>query len=34
MTETRSEIEDHVRSHPGVQSNELVRSLDLASGQT
>lgn len=33
MTETRDRIVDHVRSHPGIHFNELVRTLDLAPGQ-
>ncbi|MFB6107647.1 MAG: winged helix-turn-helix transcriptional regulator [Haloplanus sp.] len=33
MSETRARIERHVRDHPGVHFNELVRSLDLAPGQ-
>lgn len=33
MTDTRTEILDHVRAHPGVHFNELVRGLALAPGQ-
>lgn len=33
MTGTRTRIETHVRAHPGVHFNELVRALDLAPGQ-
>jgi predicted transcriptional regulator len=33
MTETRVTIAEAVRDHPGIHFNELVRSLDLASGQ-
>jgi predicted transcriptional regulator len=33
MSEVRGRIETHVREHPGVHFNELVRSLDLAPGQ-
>jgi predicted transcriptional regulator len=34
MTETRTQITEYVGSHPGIHFNELVRSLDLAPGQT
>ncbi|MFC7166991.1 winged helix-turn-helix transcriptional regulator [Halospeciosus flavus] len=33
MSETRSRISRYVRTHPGVHFNELVRELDLATGQ-
>lgn len=33
MTETRTRISDAIRSRPGIHFNELVRRLDLASGQ-
>jgi predicted transcriptional regulator len=33
MTETRTQIAEHIGSHPGIHFNELVRSLDLAPGQ-
>lgn len=33
MSETRDSIAAHVRAHPGVHFNELVRRLDLAPGQ-
>ncbi|WP_135536733.1 winged helix-turn-helix transcriptional regulator [Halostella pelagica] len=33
MSATRTRIEQQVESDPGVHFNELVRSLDLASGQ-
>ena len=33
MSETRTRIAEHVRSHPGVHFNELVSTLDLAPGQ-
>ncbi|XGI84571.1 winged helix-turn-helix transcriptional regulator [Halorutilales archaeon Cl-col2-1] len=33
MSETRSTIEDYIRSNPGVYFNQIVRSLDLAPGQ-
>ena len=33
MTATRARIAAHVRNHPGVHFNELVRALDLAPGQ-
>ena len=33
MSDTRTRIESHVRRHPGVHFNELVRSLDFAPGQ-
>lgn len=33
VTDTRERIATHVRAHPGVHFNELVRSLDLAPGQ-
>lgn len=34
MTETAATIGEYVRAHPSVHFNELVRSLDLARGQT
>jgi len=33
MSELREAIAEHVRSHPGVHFNELVRDLDIATGQ-
>lgn len=33
MTEVRSAIEDAVSSRPGIHFNELVRSLELGTGQ-
>lgn len=33
MTETRTEIQNAINTHPGIHFNELVRSLDLAPGQ-
>lgn len=33
MTETAATIDEHVRAHPGVHFNELVRTLDVARGQ-
>lgn len=33
MSETRSTIEDYIRSNPGVYFNQIVRSLDPAPGQ-
>ena len=33
MSDTRAAIAEHVREHPGIHFNELVRSLDLAPGQ-
>lgn len=33
MSETRRRIETHVRAHPGVHFNRLVRALELAPGQ-
>ena len=33
MTETRSNIADTIRTRPGIHFSELIRSLDLASGQ-
>lgn len=34
MTETRTRIADHIRTHPGIHFNALVRTLELAPGQT
>ena len=34
MTETRTRIADHIRTHPGIHFNALVRALELAPGQT
>jgi hypothetical protein len=34
MTETRTRTADHIRTHPGIHFNALVRALDLAPGQT
>ena len=34
MTETRTQIADHIRTHPGIHFNALVRALELAPGQT
>ncbi|MGM0606148.1 MAG: winged helix-turn-helix transcriptional regulator [Halobacteriota archaeon] len=33
MSETRTRIRSHVESTPGVHFNELVRDLDIATGQ-
>jgi predicted transcriptional regulator len=33
MSEVRRQIRDHVRTNPGVHFNELVRNLDIATGQ-
>lgn len=33
MGETRNRIASHVRGHPGIHFNELVRGTDLAPGQ-
>jgi predicted transcriptional regulator len=33
VSETRSDIADHVRANPGVHFNAVVRALDLAPGQ-
>lgn len=33
MSDTRTRIAAHVRGHPGVHFNELVRGTDLAPGQ-
>lgn len=33
MSEQRARIESHIRAHPGVHFNGLVRRLDLAPGQ-
>lgn len=33
MTETRTQIANSIRIHPGIHFNGLVRSLDLAPGQ-
>lgn len=33
MSETREQIARHVRAHPGVHFNAVVRGLDLAPGQ-
>lgn len=33
MSDTRNRIAEHIRAHPGVHFNGLVRALDLAPGQ-
>jgi len=33
MTGVRRQVRDHVQSNPGVHFNELVRNLDIATGQ-
>jgi predicted transcriptional regulator len=33
MSSVRRQVRDHVQSNPGVHFNELVRNLDIATGQ-
>jgi predicted transcriptional regulator len=33
MSQTRTQLRDHIEANPGVHFNELVRTLDLAPGQ-
>ncbi|WP_251343460.1 winged helix-turn-helix transcriptional regulator [Haloplanus halophilus] len=33
MTDVRRRVRDHVRRNPGVHFNQLVRNLDIATGQ-
>lgn len=33
MSDVRGEVHQHIETHPGVHFNELVRRLDIATGQ-